>query len=136
IHHNDVGMDFDSLAKAGSMLGSAAVIVMDENVCMVEQALRLAEFYADESCGQCTPCREGTIWQVKILKRMEHGKGRHGDVELLERVSSNILGNCLCPLGDASAMMVNGFLKKFRNEFLMHVSAGRCTLKPAARTGI
>jgi NADH-quinone oxidoreductase subunit F len=122
----DVGMDFDSLAKAGSMLGSAAVIVMDENVCTVEQALRLAEFYAHESCGQCTPCREGTIWQVKILDRLEHGKGKQGDVELLGRVSSNILGNSLCPLGDAAAMMVNGFIKKFKDEFQMHISSGKC----------
>ncbi len=128
----DVSMDFDALAKAGSMLGSAAVIVMDESVCMVEQAHRLAEFYAHESCGQCTPCREGTIWQVKILERIEHGNGKQGDVELLGRVSSNILGNSLCPLGDAAAMMVNGFLKKFRNEFLTHISAGRCAVRSVA----
>ncbi len=122
----DVHMDFDSLAKAGSMLGSAAVIVMDENVCMVEQAMRLAEFYAHESCGQCTPCREGTIWMQKILERIEHGRGTHGDVRLLERVSSNIMGNTLCPLGDAAAMMMLGFLKKFKNEFLTHISVGGC----------
>ena len=122
----DVNMDFDSLAKAGSMLGSAAVIVMDEDVCTVEQALRLAEFYAHESCGQCTPCREGTIWQVKILERLEHGKGKTGDVELLGRVASNILGNSLCPLGDAAAMMVNGFIKKFKDEFQAHIASGKC----------
>ncbi len=121
-----VSMDFDSLAKAGSMLGSAAVIVMDEDVCTVEESLRLSEFYAHESCGQCTPCREGTVWMTKILDRIEHGHGDQGDLELLERVSKNIMGNTLCPLGDAAAMMMLGFIKKFRDEFAQHIQSGKC----------
>jgi len=125
----NVNMDFDSLAKAGSMLGSAAVIVMNEDVCMVEESLRLSKFYAHESCGQCTPCREGTIWMTKILDRIEHGKGEQGDVDLLERVASNIMGNTLCPLGDAAAMMMLGFLKKFKDEFNEHIKLGACPLK-------
>ncbi len=124
----DVKMDFDSLPQIGSMLGSGAVIVMDESTCMVKQSLILADFYADESCGQCTPCREGTVWMKKILDRLEHGEGRQGDIELLERVSNNIMGNTLCPLGDAAAMMMLGFLKKFKQEFHTHVSAKKCPL--------
>lgn len=124
-----VNMDFDSLAKASSMLGSAAVIVMDEDTCMVEESLRLSEFYAHESCGQCTPCREGTLWMTKILDRIEHGKGVEGDVELLGRISNNIMGNTLCPLGDAAAMMMLGFLKKFKDEFNVHIKSGGCPFK-------
>lgn len=122
----DVSMDFDTLAKAGTMLGSAAIIVMDETVCTVEESLRLSEFYEHESCGQCTPCREGTTWMTKILKRIEHGNGKPGDIDLLQRMSSNIMGNTLCPLGDAAAMMMLGFLKKFKDEFAAHISAGKC----------
>lgn len=110
-------MDYDSIAKAGSMLGSGAVIVMDDSRCMVESLLRLSYFYAHESCGQCTPCREGTGWMWRVLNRIRHGQGRLEDLELLNSVADNIQGRTICALGDAAAMPVRAMLKHFRPEF-------------------
>ena len=122
----DCTMDFDSIAKAGSMLGSGAVIVMDETVCMVRALERLAYFYHEESCGQCTPCREGTGWMYRIIHRIEHGQGRVEDLELLNSVAGNIGGHTICALGDAAAMPVQSFLKYFGGEFAYHVEHKRC----------
>ncbi|MFZ5486597.1 MAG: NADH-quinone oxidoreductase subunit NuoF [Pseudomonadota bacterium] len=110
-------MDYDSISKAGSMLGSGAVIVLDDTRCMVESLLRLSYFYAHESCGQCTPCREGTGWLWRIVDRIHKGQGREGDLELLDSVGENIMGRTICALGDAAAMPVRAMLKHFRPEF-------------------
>jgi len=122
----NVTMDFDSLSKAGSMFGSGAVIVMDETVCMVRALERLSYFYFEESCGQCTPCREGTGWLYRIVHRIEHGQGRMEDLALLDDVAGNIRGRTICALGDAAAMPVQALLKHFRNEFEYHIEHGRC----------
>ena len=119
-------MDYDSIAKAGSMLGSGAVIVMDETRCMVKSLLRLSYFYAHESCGQCTPCREGTGWLYKMVERIEHGHGRPDDLALLDNVAENIMGRTICALGDAAAMPVRGMLKHFRAEFVHHIENKTC----------
>ena len=119
-------MDFDSIAKAGSMLGSGAVIVMDETTCMVRALERLSYFYFEESCGQCTPCREGTGWMYRVIHRIEHGLGRPEDLELLNSVASRIGGHTICALGDAAAMPVQSFLKHFGDEFAYHVEYKRC----------
>ncbi|MGA0187577.1 MAG: NADH-quinone oxidoreductase subunit NuoF, partial [Burkholderiaceae bacterium] len=119
-------MDYDSIAKAGSMLGSGAVIVMDETRCMVRSLLRLSYFYHEESCGQCTPCREGTGWLWRMVKRVEEGKGTLEDLDQLNRVADNIQGRTICALGDAAAMPVRAFLKHFRHEFEHHITHGRC----------
>jgi NADH-quinone oxidoreductase subunit F len=122
----DVDMDFDSLASLGTMLGSGAVIVMDETTCMVRTARRLAGFYAHESCGQCTPCREGVPWMAMILERIEKGEGREQDPDLLLDICDNIKGITLCPLGDAAAMPIESIVKKFREEFEYHIREKRC----------
>ncbi|MFZ5576379.1 MAG: NADH-quinone oxidoreductase subunit NuoF [Pseudomonadota bacterium] len=122
----DCTMDFDSIAKAGSMLGSGAVIVMDETVCMVRALERLSYFYFEESCGQCTPCREGTGWMYRIIHRIEHGQGRAEDLDLLNSVAGGIGGHTICALGDAAAMPVQSFLKHFGDEFAYHVEHKRC----------
>ena len=111
-------MDYDSIAKeGGSMLGSGAVIVMDETRCMVKALGRLSYFYSHESCGQCTPCREGTGWMWRVIDRIQHGQGRDGDLDLLNSVADNIQGRTICALGDAAAMPVRAMLKHFRPEF-------------------
>jgi NADH-quinone oxidoreductase subunit F len=110
-------MDYDSIAKAGSMLGSGAVIVMDDSRCMVDSLLRLSYFYMHESCGQCTPCREGTGWLWRIVDRISRGEGRAEDLALLDNVAENIMGRTICALGDAAAMPVRGMIKHFRDEF-------------------
>ena len=110
-------MDYDSIAKAGSMLGSGAVIVMDDSRDMVESLLRLSYFYSHESCGQCTPCREGTGWLWRVVHRIQNGQGRPEDIELLDSVSLNIMGRTICALGDAAAMPVRAMIKHFRPEF-------------------
>jgi NADH-quinone oxidoreductase subunit F len=122
----DCTMDFDCIAKAGSMLGSGAVIVMDETVCMVRALERLSYFYFEESCGQCTPCREGTGWMYRVIHRIEHGQGRPDDLELLNSVAGKIGGHTICALGDAAAMPVQSFLKHFGDEFAYHVEHKRC----------
>jgi len=121
-------MDYDSIAKAGSMLGSGAVIVMDESRCMVRCLLRLAYFYYEESCGQCTPCREGTGWLYRMIDRIEHGKGRPEDLDLLNEVADNIQGRTICALGDAAAMPVRAFIKHYRDEFQYHIDHKRCVV--------
>ena len=124
-------MDYDSIAKAGSMLGSGAVIVMDETTCMVRALERLSYFYYEESCGQCTPCREGTGWLYRVVHRIENGQGRREDLALLDDVSDNIAGRTICALGDAAALPVKSFLKHFRDEFVHHIEHQRCLVQGA-----
>ncbi len=122
----DIGLDFDSMATKGTMLGSGAVIVIDDRACMVQLGLRVAQFYMHESCGKCTPCREGTRWMVQLLKKIEDGRAEQGELDLLLDVCDRILGKCLCPLGDAAAMPVASYVDKFRDEFQAHIDAGGC----------
>ena len=126
----ELTMDYDSVAKAGSMLGSGAVIVMNDTRCMVKSLLRLSYFYYEESCGQCTPCREGTGWLYRMVNRIEHGQGRPEDLDLLDSVAGNIMGRTICALGDAAAMPVRGFLKHYRDEFAYHIEHKRCVVAP------
>lgn len=121
-------MDYDSIAKAGSMLGSGAVIVMDETRCMVKSLLRLSYFYFEESCGQCTPCREGTGWLYRMVHRIENGQGRPEDLDMLDSVAGNIMGRTICALGDAAAMPVRSFIKHFRDEFAHHIERKSCVV--------
>jgi NADH-quinone oxidoreductase subunit F len=126
----DTTMDYDAISKAGSMLGSGAVIVMNDTRCMVKSLLRLSYFYFEESCGQCTPCREGTGWLYRMVNRIEHGQGRADDLDLLDSVAGNIMGRTICALGDAAAMPVRGFLKHYRDEFAYHIEHKRCVVAP------
>jgi len=128
----ECNMDYDSIAKAGSMLGSGAVIVMDESTDMVVTLRRIARFYFSESCGQCTPCREGTGWLYRMLTRIVEGKGRPEDIERLEEVSHKIEGRTICALGDAAAMPVWSFIKHFRHEFEYYVEHKRSIIDNAA----
>jgi len=121
----DITMDYDALQKAGSGLGSGAVIVMDETTCMVAACRRIARFYYAESCGQCTPCREGTGWMYRVLQRIEAGKGRMEDIDLLESAAGQIEGHTICAFGEAAAWPVQGFLRHFRHEFEYFVEHGR-----------
>jgi len=130
----DITMDYDAISKAGSMLGSGAVIVMDETRCMVRSLLRLSYFYHEESCGQCTPCREGTGWLWRIVNRIEHGQGRPEDLDLLKDVAGNIQGRTICALGDAAAMPVQGMLKHYMDEFAYHVEHKHCMVSSFAKT--
>lgn len=123
-------MDYDSVAKAGSMLGSGAVIVMDETRCMVKSLLRLSYFYFEESCGQCTPCREGTGWLYRMVQRIENGQGRAEDLDMLNSIADNIQGRTICALGDAAAMPVRAMIQQFREEFEYHIEHKHC-LVPA-----
>ncbi len=122
----DTPLDFDSMAAKGTFLGSGAVIVIDDRACMVQLGLRVAQFYMHESCGKCTPCREGTRWMVQILKKLEEGHAEQGELDLLLNVCDRILGNCLCPLGDAAAMPVASYVAKFREEYQRHIDEGGC----------
>jgi NADH-quinone oxidoreductase subunit F len=122
----DTHIDYESIAAAGSMAGSGAVVVIDDRTCMVQLALRVAEFYRHESCGKCTPCREGTRWGVDIIRRIEMGDARQGELDLLLNVCDRILGKCLCPLGDAMAMPVASYVTRFRDEFQRHIDEGCC----------
>jgi NADH-quinone oxidoreductase subunit F len=126
----DIPMDFDSLAKAGSMLGSAAVIVLDERACMVRSVARLAKFFNHESCGQCTPCREGTNWMELLLTRIEHGEGREVDAKLLADICAHVAGNSLCALGDAAVGPVKSLVETFGDEIDRHVREKRCPFPP------
>lgn len=119
-------MDYDSISSAGSMLGSGAVIVIDETACMVKVLERISYFYYEESCGQCTPCREGTGWLYRVVHRIEHGQGTMEDLELLDKVASNIMGRTICALGDAAAMPVRSFIEHFRDEFEHHITHKEC----------
>ena len=122
----DLNMDYDSLAKAGTMLGSGSVIVMDETTCMVKVLARISKFYYEESCGQCTPCREGTGWLSRIVHRIEGGQGTLEDLDNLDRVAATIMGRTICALGDAAAMPVRSFIKYYREEFEYHILHQRC----------
>lgn len=125
-------MDYDSISKAGSMLGSGAVIVMDDSRCMVNSLLRLSYFYMHESCGQCTPCREGTGWLWRLVDRIEHGHGKPSDIDMLDSISDNIQGRTICALGDAAAMPVKAMIKHFRHEFVHHVEHKTCMVPTQA----
>lgn len=122
----DVTMDYDGISKAGSMLGAGSVIVMDETTCMVKALERMSHFYYEESCGQCTPCREGTGWLSRVVHRIEHGQGRPEDLEKLTNVAGMIEGHTICALGDAAAMPVRSFIKHFGDEFEYHIEHKRC----------
>jgi NADH-quinone oxidoreductase subunit F len=122
----DLTMDYDAITKAGSGLGSGAVIVMDETTCMVRALERLSYFYYEESCGQCTPCREGTGWLYRIVHRIEHGEGRKEDLDLLLSVGENIAGRTICALGEAAVWPVQGMLRHYRDEFEYHIEHKRC----------
>jgi NADH-quinone oxidoreductase subunit F len=124
-----VNLDYESVQAAGSLLGSGGVIVMDETTCMVRAAWNIARFYAHESCGQCSPCREGCHWMEKIFHRIERGAGDPADLDLILNISGNIMGNTICPFGDAAAMPAAAFVKKFRDEFDAHIAEKRCTLR-------
>jgi NADH-quinone oxidoreductase subunit F len=128
---NECTMDYDSIAKAGSMLGSGAVIVMDDSRCMVKSLLRLSYFYMHESCGQCTPCREGTGWMYRMIDRIANGQGRAEDIDLLNSVADNIQGRTICALGDAAAMPVRAMIKHFKDEFV-HLIEHKTPLVPAS----
>jgi NADH-quinone oxidoreductase subunit F len=121
----DLPYDFDSMAKAGSMLGSGAIIVADEDVPIVQLALKTAKFYRHESCGKCTPCREGTNWTVKMLERIDSGEATPMDLDIMTSICDQIMGNCLCVLGDAMAMPIASMIKWFRDEFEAHIEAAR-----------
>jgi NADH-quinone oxidoreductase subunit F len=121
----DVPYDFDSMAKAGSMLGSGAIIVVDDSTPIVDLALKVAKFYRHESCGKCTPCREGTNWTVKMLERIDNGEATPMDLDIMASVQDHIIGNCLCVLGDAMAMPIGSLIAKFRDEFEAHIEAAR-----------
>jgi NADH-quinone oxidoreductase subunit F len=122
----DTPLDFDSMAQAGTMLGSGAVIVIDDRCCTVQLGLRVAQFYMHESCGKCTPCREGTRWMVQLLRKIEDGEASQGELDVLLDVCDRILGNCLCPLGDAAAMPIASYVAKFRDEYQRHIDEGGC----------
>ena len=122
----DTPLDFESLAAKGTMLGSAGVVVMDESTCMVKTAYVINRFFSHESCGKCTPCRDGTPWMTQILRRIENGEGREGDVELLESLCTGVFGRCFCALGDAAVMALRGALQNFREEFLYHITDKKC----------
>jgi len=121
----DVRMDFDSLMKAGSMLGSAAVIVMDDSTSMVRALDNLLAFYAHESCGQCTPCREGTRWMNKILRDIAAGRGEVGDLDKVLNITDQMVGNTICVLADAAAFPARSFITKFRSEFEAYIKGGQ-----------
>jgi NADH-quinone oxidoreductase subunit F len=123
-----LNMDFDSIQKAGSGLGSGAVIVMDETVCMVRMLERISRFYMDESCGQCTPCREGTGWLYRLVHRLESGEGTLADIANLQRAAKNIEGRTICAFGEAAAWPVGGMLKHFYDEFIYHVEHQHCPI--------
>jgi NADH-quinone oxidoreductase subunit F len=121
----DLPYDFNSMAGAGSMLGSGAIIVVDDTNSVVDVAVKLASFYKHESCGKCTPCREGTTWTVKMLKRVQSGEATPMDLDIIASVQEQIIGNCLCVLGDAMAMPVSSLVNKFRDEFEQHIESAR-----------
>jgi NADH-quinone oxidoreductase subunit F len=129
----DTPLDFEAVAAARSMLGSGGVIVINDETCIVGMIGRAVEFYRDESCGKCTPCREGTYWMTEILERLEHGHGRERDVDLLPDICDNIAGKSFCPLGDAATSLVTSGIRLFREEFEYHVKHGHCMVGPGAK---
>jgi NADH-quinone oxidoreductase subunit F len=117
----DVGLDYESLASVGSMLGSGAIIVLDEDTSIVWSIMKLIQFFHHESCGKCTPCREGTAWLDRVITRIWNGDGRPGDGDKIDDVCSNILGRTICPLGDAAVMPIQSTIKHFRDEWEYHI---------------
>src|SRR5215208_273345 len=130
--HLDVGLDYESLAAAGSMLGTAAIMVMDETDCVIDCAQRMVEFYAHESCGKCTPCREGTWWATRVLERIEDGHGREGDLPIMRDLGKNILFRAFCALADGTSSVINSSLAHFADEYEEHVRLGRCPMQADA----
>jgi len=128
--HLDVPLDYESVGQAGSMLGTRALQCFDETVCVVRAVSRWMEFYAHESCGKCTPCREGTFWLRAVLRRIEAGKGTAEDMEILDQVPGSIVGRCFCPLGDGAPAALTSSLKFFREEYLTHIEMGQCPFDP------
>jgi NADH-quinone oxidoreductase subunit F len=122
----DVGYDFDSLTAAGTAMGSAGIVCIDDRTCMVQLGIRVSEFYEHESCGKCTPCREGTRWMTAILRKLEAGEASQSELDLLLSVCDRIIGKCLCPLGDTAAMAIASYVDKFRDEFQTHVDRSGC----------
>ena len=122
-------LDYDSLGALGTFFGAASLIVVDDRCCMVQLALRSTKFYMHESCGKCTPCREGTRWMVQILEKLERGHGELSDIELLKSVGSRILGKSLCALGDFAVYPVQSYMKKYPDEFRAHVEQGGCPFR-------
>ena len=127
-------LDFESVAAAGSMLGTRALQIFDETTCVVRAVLRWTEFYEHESCGKCTPCREGTFWMVQVLERLEHGQGTEEDLEKLLDICDNILGRAFCALGDGATSPITSGIQYFRDEFMQHQKDGGCPFDPAAST--
>jgi NADH-quinone oxidoreductase subunit F len=127
-----VTLDYDSLSQAGTAIGSAGVIAIDDRCCMVQLGIRVSQFYEHESCGKCTPCRVGTRWITQILRKIESGRGTHADLDLLLDVGEHVNGTCLCPLGDSDAIAVASYVAKFRDEFLAHVEEGGCPFEGAS----
>ena len=125
----DTPLDYESIAAAGSMLGSGGVIVLHEKTCIVWVIERLIHFYKHESCGKCTPCREGTGWLEQMISRIEHGEGKKGDIEKIESICNNILGRTICPLGDAAVMPIQSSIKLFRDEWQYHIDNGKCMVE-------
>jgi NADH-quinone oxidoreductase subunit F len=132
----DVPYDFDSLSKAGSMLGSGAIIVVDDSHSVLEVAMKVAKFYAHESCGKCAPCREGTNWTVKMLERIQSGEATPMDLDIMASVQEQIIGNCLCVLGDAMAMPIGSMVEKFRDELEAEIEAARERAEAAPLEGV
>jgi NADH-quinone oxidoreductase subunit F len=132
--HLDVPLDFESMVAAGSLLGTRALQIFDETTCVVRATLRWTEFYEHESCGKCTPCREGTFWMVRVLDRLEHGKGTEEDLDKLLDICDNIFGRAFCALGDGAVSPVQSSIKYFRDEYLEHQKEGGCPFDPAAST--
>ncbi len=132
--HLDVPLDFEGIGAAGSMLGTRALQIFDETTCVVRAVLRWMEFYEHESCGKCTPCREGTYWTVQVLDSLEHGQGSDADLDKLLDICDNILGRSFCPFGDGAISPIVSSIKYFRNEYIDHVKLGRCPFDPAAST--
>jgi len=125
----DVNLDYESIAAKGSMLGSGAVIVFHEETCVVWILLKLIHFFRHESCGKCTPCREGTGWLEQMIRRIEQGQGKPGDLDIIDDVCGNILGRTICPLGDAAVMPIQSTLKLFRDEWQYHIDHGKCMVE-------
>ncbi len=132
--HLDVPLSYEGMVSAGSMLGTKALQIFDETTCVVRAVLRWSEFYAHESCGKCTPCREGTFWLVQILRRLEHGEGSEEDLEKLLDISDNILGRAFCALGDGATSPITSSIQYFRDEYIEHLTDGRCPFDPRAAT--
>jgi len=128
----DIALDYESVAAAGTMLGTASIIVMDDATCMVKQVRRMVDFYAHESCGQCTPCREGTAWLAKILRRIETGQGSEADLDALLDIGKNMTGTTICVLSDSAAAPTASSIKKFRDEYLSHIRDGVCNARAVA----